>query len=927
MGSPAVAPLPSGFTLDPPQGAAIPPGAAPGGAGAALPPGFSVDGPTRPLDAPDPAKSGYAGMVTQMESGGKIGAVNPNSGAAGLYQFTPSTAAQYGLSAKDLTNPDPAVQQKVRSAFDQFTNDNAQTLSKNLGRDPNPQELYLAHQQGATGATLLLKTPDAKAVDALLPAYAGSKDPYGAATAAIVQNGGNPDMTAGDFAKLQEQRLSKAATKAMPFSAVKGVSAILPDDEIGPQVLRGKDAQVAAILGKKPGATRPADPVTNWMGHFLIGAAHNAVDVPLNSLSQGLGWTADKINEALGIGPQQNVAGLIAGTKPQGEFDKAVGKVDQYNQLYNLTNSANQSGGGWGNATGAIGTAMLTPELGLLKGAGFAPAVGRGLLGGAAFGAEQNSATGNPLAQDVAINSVLGGVGSGILYPAAKGVAALGSKLFPRAAGEAAPAVAPSMAGGQRIEPTFGPPAAKPPISPVVPGSLADLSAAAKARQANFNALGLKGESGPTMGMLGRDPTQWQIEQDTAAQAGKGLPLVQRFQNINAGLKAAIDKIHSDIGGTATTPYEAGQGAATALTSKWQEMQQGSVAPAYAAVMKADNVLPKAAYEELLQSNPLFPAAIKAVRADPVIGASVAGMEDSSLPVLDLAKRHLDDIANSATRAGSSNRARIASDAADALKAKLDKAFPGYAEARGAAEARFGEFDTKTMSGIQRGTIEPDDVIKKTLWTGKVADVDALKNALLTGTPEQIARGTAAWNDLRGQTMDRLIAAGFGEDGAGKFSPAAFNRAITKTFGIERLQRIFTPDEMTALKQIQMAGNDAFSDVPFSSVNHSHSGTFLANEGVPGIAAKLLKGVNKTSDVAGAFAPMPHTLVTRPMEGVMDRLGAKTAVRGALNPDLDASVAAAARRRASAKIVSLLNRLPTSQASAALYNQRSGTNG
>lgn len=875
----------------PPQGAALPPPS--GGAAGNFFDKF--DSPAGSLSAPLPSNDTQFALTSQVESSGKVGAVNPNSRAAGLVQFTPATAKQYGLTTLDLVNSDPTVQQKVRSAFDQFTADNTKTLSASLGRAPTPGELYLAHQQGATGAAKLLADPKALARDVV-------------GLAAVVQNGGSANMTAGDFAQLQEQRISLAANAAQKMPTAAGaVSSLLGPAKIGLQPVGSRGSAVPAARG----GVAP-DQVANALGNMLVGAAHGGIDTPLNSAAEGAGWLLDKA----GLAPNRTVGNLVGGQTPS-LYDTAVKNVDQENQLYNATEAANSVAGKVGNIGGGIASAMIAPEFGLAGKAGFLANAARGAIGGAAYGAEQNSATNNTLAADIGTNAAVGAAGGAVLPYVARGVGSIYSHIFGGGA-KVAPEVLPAAAAAQRIEPTLGQPAAVPSVAQLP----ADPVAAARVRLANFKALGLEGESGPTLGMVGRDPTQFQIEQDTAAQAGKGQPLVQRFQNVNAGLKSAIDDVHAGMGATATTPYEAGKNAATALTTKWQQMQSGSVSPAYAAVMRPDNVLAAPQFNDLLKSNPLFPAAIKAVRSDPIIGASVEGMPDASLPVLDLAKRHLDDIEGGAIKNGATNRARVAGDAAKELTAKLDIAFPGYADARAAAEARFGEFDRNTMAAIQKGSLEPDDVLKRTLWNGKVADVNALKNALLTGTPEQIQRGTAAWNDLRGQTMDRLIAAGFGENGAGKFSPHGFNKEI-KILTYDRLSRIFTPDEMTTLNRIRLAGSDAFSVPAFSAPNYSHSGTFLANEGVAGLGAGALRAVNKVSNVAGAFVPVPHTLVTRPLESVMEKLGAKSAMNSALSPSIQASVAAAARLRAGQQMAALLQRLPLSRAAAAIYSNQS----
>lgn len=119
--------------------------------------------------------SGYLTRTAQIESSNDPMAYNA-SGAAGLFQFMPKTASAYGLS-------DPYDPMASTDAAARLARDNAATLRKTLGREPTAAELYLAHQQGATGAAKLLTSPDATV---------GGK--------AISQNGGVDGMTGGAFA-------------------------------------------------------------------------------------------------------------------------------------------------------------------------------------------------------------------------------------------------------------------------------------------------------------------------------------------------------------------------------------------------------------------------------------------------------------------------------------------------------------------------------------------------------------------------------------------------------------------------------------------------------------------------------------------------------------------------------------------------------
>lgn len=134
--------------------------------------------------------------TAQIEDGnGKLG----NGG--GAFQFIPSTAAAYGLR-----NPDDAATSADAAARLQV--DNKRALNVSLGRDPSGPELYLAHQQGASGAAALIGNPDQRAVDALTPAYGGDR---AQATRAITGNGGSTSMTAGAFTAMWADKYNGTA--------------------------------------------------------------------------------------------------------------------------------------------------------------------------------------------------------------------------------------------------------------------------------------------------------------------------------------------------------------------------------------------------------------------------------------------------------------------------------------------------------------------------------------------------------------------------------------------------------------------------------------------------------------------------------------------------------------------------------------------
>lgn len=124
--------------------------------------------------------SEYLSRLSAFESNNNPTAINGSQ--RGLYQFAPTTASDFGLT--DPTNPETSTY-----AAAALTSANSLQLQSAFGRSPTEGELYLAHQQGASGAINLLSNPEATASDIV-------------GIAAVTQNGGNANMTASEFSSM-----------------------------------------------------------------------------------------------------------------------------------------------------------------------------------------------------------------------------------------------------------------------------------------------------------------------------------------------------------------------------------------------------------------------------------------------------------------------------------------------------------------------------------------------------------------------------------------------------------------------------------------------------------------------------------------------------------------------------------------------------
>lgn len=209
----------------------------------------------------------YLAQTAKIESNFDPNAKNPNSSATGLLQFTAPTARQYGL-----TNPRDPIASIDAGA--RLAADNKATLTRALGREPTAGELYLAHQQGGGGASKLLSNPNARAADLV-------------GADAVRLNGGNLNMTAGEFAR---RWTSKVAANETDMPAPDAMAAEAPVGQPGFAVPPGEPAAPAmtpqnfnAITSGEP----PLDPAfmaegasQPWMGTAMQPQAPMVAQAP-----------------------------------------------------------------------------------------------------------------------------------------------------------------------------------------------------------------------------------------------------------------------------------------------------------------------------------------------------------------------------------------------------------------------------------------------------------------------------------------------------------------------------------------------------------------------------------------------------------------------------------------------------------------------
>lgn len=124
--------------------------------------------------------------IAHVETGGTFNprAKNAQSGASGLFQFMPANFRAYGLNANSAMDAE-----RNSEAAMQMTKENMSVFRRRFGREPNPGEVYMMHQQGAGGFSTLMRNLDRPAHEVL-------------GRAKVMQNGGNMNMTSRQFIEM-----------------------------------------------------------------------------------------------------------------------------------------------------------------------------------------------------------------------------------------------------------------------------------------------------------------------------------------------------------------------------------------------------------------------------------------------------------------------------------------------------------------------------------------------------------------------------------------------------------------------------------------------------------------------------------------------------------------------------------------------------
>lgn len=373
----------------------------------------------------------------------------------------------------------------------------------------------------------------------------------------------------------------------------------------------------------------------------------------------------------------------------------------------------------------------------------------------------------------------------------------------------------------------------KKPLTESIPPVQENLGIEAAQRLRNFQRIGV---TAPTTGMVTREPSAWQYERNTMGQQNLGEPIRDAIIKVNQDINDAAQNLISKIG-VADDVEKVGAEAAAVLKQKEKDMQEvvgrlyrnareqygeKSAGPVtnFLDRLNDPNLVDDVAMEPFLTSinNRLARFGMTGdsglVRKDAVM--TVGQAEEM--------RKFIGQLGNGADP----NVRRIRSILIDALDDDVVAGFgdDAFKVARDAAKQRFAEFKNTLAGKIAEGAIKPEQLTNRIIG-GNVSlqDIRSLKNTLLTGDPQQIARGQEAWSSIGAQAVQDL------------FSKAKIGDNIISGLGLRRtfndnfykFKELLTREEFVTLNRIVKAAGDATIPVDFANVNTSNTASAIAN--------------------------------------------------------------------------------------------------
>lgn len=761
--------------------------------------------------------------VRQVESGGNPNAVS-SAGAVGAYQFMPRTAAQYGIDPRDERQSRIAAGKYLTDLQNQFGDRNLALLAYNWG--PGNVDAWLKTGKGVNGQEMPLQAQQ----------YV---DRVNRAQEAAVQPKASPSLLA---------RLGETAAAAISGTAqaaeTKRRPTITWDDP--PAEGDAQSLRDPSTLKINPTAAIGLD-TTFDTGIPLSGGANDV----LSRFGKGM----------LDVGQGLKQLYLMATGAP-GEAKAYTDGIKAQNARYEASRKADAGGApgvDWSRIGGNVAATLPAVLIPGGSAATMAPRAASGAAGGALSGAAMFSdaptwqakaaqaAEGGMLggAAPVAISKLIG-MGSGVANTAnaagARVMSALDGSSTPQQINLAIQSVLkPAGIDFSRLSAE-----AQQALSDDVRATLragAPVSADDIGRKAAMLSVGMD----PTLAQVTRDPKRWAFERNTADIAGAGDRLKSRFIAQNGQMYDEAQRIAKQAGGNAPDAYEASNTALSSLLNL-DQAKKSAIDAAYDAARNSEGrsvALDHVAFVK--QANDALDSGMLGTYLPPQVRGLLNDVSTGKLPLNVNNAVQLDSVLSAAQRGAQPAEqkaisvVRTALADAPAADAMGDAARASFDYARGLARQRFSQIEKTPALDAALNGAAPDDFFGKFVLRGNARDLQALKDEL-SGAPQ-------AWDGLRSQVVQWIAdKATLGKGADGTFSGLQLRKALD-SIGPQRLNALFSPDEVSQIMTLSKAASAATETPPFTRAGIGSN-----------TAEKLVNLLNK-----GANLPYLRELVVNPL--------------------------------------------------------------
>lgn len=405
-----------------------------------------------------------------------------------------------------------------------------------------------------------------------------------------------------------------------------------------------------------------------------------------------------------------------------------------------------------------------------------------------------------------------------------------------------------------------------------------DLNPTAVARKAVIDRLGLKG----TKAQISGDPKQWQQQAELAKINGAGDPLRDKFIDDNVQLTRLLNEVAENTKGTSIDSYGAMDDALKAIQGQLGQ-NKDYIRTVYNSARQAQGNDVKLGGAEFVKearqalkdnyASMELPASINSIlkRFEKSPDEFTLGESEAVIKKLNQAHQaslKADGTASSETYAIGLVRDVLNNRQNSSLQNLASQNNPAAELYQLGRQAHgFNAQQIESMPLLQDAVkgVEPDKLFNKHILGGNVSELDNTIRLLKNVNPQVV-------NDLKQQVIQFISNKAINSNG--QFSPSGMKGALDKLTD-RRLIAMFTPKEISKLKDISKAADYFNTQPPHAYVNNSNSGSAIANYfmgllKLPG-ARVLLSSVKDIPDSMAVTQAMKPSIAGKASQSVTDQ--------------------------------------------------------